>query len=216
MANFNYNRPDRPLKKDDYCPWGWIDNVDLPLKFSSQIGELIQFVSTPGHGGFYVSPESKKKMPEKIRAFNTFTQRHDGNLEGLWYEEDCDICAVVLAFPDLFSPRQVYACVRMVKNYGNDRNGTNYMQTLKDYLSGEEGEDCLSIADQFIVENGEKYESGSMGSSGKGWTTYYARIKDGDCLALNSKEYPPSLATREELEALGVTFRISFTDRSKL
>lgn len=68
-------------------PWGIADKI-------TKYNDFVSFVSTPSHGGFKVAREALKLMPVAYR-----------NADG-WYEEDCEFCKVVLAFPDLFNSEQ--------------------------------------------------------------------------------------------------------------
>ena len=57
---------------------------------SKRHGVGIMAYTTSSHGGFHVSPKLNAQIPSYLR-------REDG-----WYEEDCDWCLVVTAFPDRF------------------------------------------------------------------------------------------------------------------
>lgn len=65
-------------------PWG---KADSKIK----VTRGINFYSTPGHGGYKVSKKLNASMPAPLR-----------NSDG-WYEEDCEWCKVVLAFPQHFN-----------------------------------------------------------------------------------------------------------------
>lgn len=69
-------------------PWG---RADYRYKYCSGINSY----GTPGHGGFKVSAKMLAKMPEALR-----------NPDG-WYEEDCEACKVIIAFPHLFDAGKV-------------------------------------------------------------------------------------------------------------
>jgi hypothetical protein len=71
-------------------PWGQADPT------CTQIAEGILSISTPSHGGFWLSPERLKELPDYIARVKTFTGKPE------WFEEDFDWCLVVLAFPELF------------------------------------------------------------------------------------------------------------------
>lgn len=70
-------------------PWGIADSMKI-------IAPGITWYSTPSHGGYHLSDERIKAMPPALRDFKPWAG------EG-WYEEDCDWCVVVLAFPEYFS-----------------------------------------------------------------------------------------------------------------
>ena len=65
-------------------PWGESQHV-------KKIAPGIFFVDTPVHGGYRVWKFMLNKMPEHLKL-------SDG-----WYEEDCEWCKVVIAFPGLFT-----------------------------------------------------------------------------------------------------------------
>jgi len=72
-------------------PWGTVD-------LATPIAEGIVFVSTPSHGGFWLSParlaEIVKISPKNRKTF--------GEYAACWYEEDCEASKVVRGFPQFF------------------------------------------------------------------------------------------------------------------
>lgn len=85
-------------KVNGHSPWGWIQSV-------KEMSEGMWFVSTAGHGGIKLSRQLNAKMPKQFRR------------EGGWYEEDCEVSLVVLAFPDRFTPVQVKDAEVSAKNW---------------------------------------------------------------------------------------------------
>ena len=83
-------------------PWGIADS-------SRPIADGIISHSTPSHGGFELSSERHEALQRKFK-FNTFAG-------GKWYEEDCDVCAVVIAFPTCFSTQQVVRAVKSAEQF---------------------------------------------------------------------------------------------------
>ena len=75
-------------------PWGKADT-------SYSYGRGTVMYSTPGHGGFLVSPGAAAQMPEPLRRIG---EPYAGKLA---FEEDCAANAVVVAFPARFSRDQV-------------------------------------------------------------------------------------------------------------
>ena len=71
-----------PPREGDASPWGSIDNV-------TPLGPDAVAVTTPSHGGIWVSPAGLAKIPEPLRA-----TAYSG---GGWFEEDCDWCIPYLA-----------------------------------------------------------------------------------------------------------------------
>ena len=80
--------------KNSYTPWGKVQDVNV-------LAPGIVNVSTASHGGIWLSPEKRKAMPNKRKA---------------WYEEDCEWSLVALAFPEYFELEQPVA-EQTAKNY---------------------------------------------------------------------------------------------------
>jgi hypothetical protein len=66
-----------PPREGDASPWGRIDNV-------TPLGPEALSVTTPSHGGIWVTLEALARIPEPLRA-----TAYSG---GGWFEEDCDWC----------------------------------------------------------------------------------------------------------------------------
>jgi len=92
-------------KKGDYSPWGTIQSVKT-------IFDGCQFVSTAGHGGYYLTPELNQKVPKYLKNVSWGQQATKG-----WYEEDCDAIFVVLSFPTNFSQNSYDIAKKMLKSY---------------------------------------------------------------------------------------------------
>jgi hypothetical protein len=71
-----------PPREGDASPWGSIDSV-------TPLGPDAVAVSTPSHGGIWVSPAGLERIPAPLRA-----TAYSG---GGWFEEDCDWCIPYLA-----------------------------------------------------------------------------------------------------------------------
>ena len=69
-------------REGDSSPWGLIDSV-------TPLGPDAAAVSTPSHGGIWVSPAGLARIPEPLRA--------TAYSSGGWFEEDCDWCIPYLA-----------------------------------------------------------------------------------------------------------------------
>jgi len=86
-------------------PWGRADYV-------RQLSSGVWRVSTPSHGGYYVSAEWLEDMPESLRSWNWGGLRH-------WFEEDCDWAKVAIAFPHLFDAESVKSAEMIVARYAS-------------------------------------------------------------------------------------------------
>lgn len=80
------------MKRGSHTPWG-------PAQHSEYIAEGIIRVDTASHGGLHLSPQRHEELQAMFRSFPTWAG-------GRWYEEDCDACAVIVAFPDVFPDSQ--------------------------------------------------------------------------------------------------------------
>ena len=67
-----------------FTPWGLSDNVE-------ELAEGIKSVSTPSHGGIWLSTERQAQLPTGLDNFN-----HDLR----WWEEDCDWAIPYIIFAD--------------------------------------------------------------------------------------------------------------------
>ena len=90
-------------------PWGAPDTQTV-------IAEGIIAVSTPSHGGIWISPERFAEMPEPLRKCS-FTKDN-------WFEEDCSWCAVALTWPKFF-PGQVIDAAMIYAKFFAERIGRN-------------------------------------------------------------------------------------------
>ena len=87
-------------------PWG-------SSQTSEEIASGIIRHDTASHGGYYVSPERVAEMPKPLRDFKPFAGPN-------WYEEDCDWCIVVLAFPKRFPSDYPPEALKTLKRYQPD------------------------------------------------------------------------------------------------
>ncbi|TVM31179.1 DUF7007 domain-containing protein [Oceanidesulfovibrio marinus] len=86
-------------------PWGAVQH-------QTEHGDGIIFVSTAGHGGFFLSPVRHAAIPKIFRDAKF--------LPGPWYEEDCDAAIVVYFNPDRFEERQVRAAEQSLRHWHKD------------------------------------------------------------------------------------------------
>lgn len=69
-------------------PWGRAD-------FEERIAPGITFYGTPSHGGVLLSEARYEELPPAFRG-----TEFGGNTR--WFEEDCDLVKVIVAFPQFF------------------------------------------------------------------------------------------------------------------
>ena len=99
---------DKP-KVGSLTPWGEAETAK-----ENPGEEGIVFVTTIGHGGFWLSDERLNEMPKELRKFGDSSPHHP-SWKG-WFEEDCEWGAVALAFPEFFTTAHLKEARKMV-NY---------------------------------------------------------------------------------------------------
>jgi hypothetical protein len=90
-------------------PWGDAQPDDV-----TNHGPGIDWIDTPSHGGFRLSPDARARMPEPYKSVPLF-QNPPGNgvvaqHRPTWFEEDCDAALIYCAFPEYFPRERVEAC----------------------------------------------------------------------------------------------------------
>jgi hypothetical protein len=140
----------RSYKGPTQTPWGVADHRE-------ELIPGIVFVGTPSHGGYWISAQRKKEMPEVLRT------------KSGWYEEDCDWALVYLAFaddierikPDIYAKRY-QAAVETVKSWNPEAYeaffntvippGESYIKDKETFLRDNEGK--LAVFAAVGVDNG--------------------------------------------------------------
>jgi hypothetical protein len=86
------------VEKMTSTPWG-------ASQSSQKYAPGIISYSTASHGGYHLSKTRQNEMPEALKN------------PGGWYEEDCEWCKVVVAFPQFFNPEHVIAAYDTLKHW---------------------------------------------------------------------------------------------------
>ena len=166
-------------------PWGSADHKH------AQAPGLV-WVSTPGHGGIWMSPA---RLASFRQAFPNFC-----GYAGLpWLEEDCDWAMAALAFPDAFDDRMLRAAVDTV---GNGR----YLKDGKAFLDGHSAKaDAIveRVAAYTMSING-RWERGGMGTVGSGhlWQVSFRQVGSNESRNVLMAYPDKVLYSTEELDAL--------------
>lgn len=84
-------------------PWG-------PVQYRRMMAPGVVFVETASHGGAFVTEEAQQQIPEAIRSADRF------------YEEDCEIAAVIVTWPAHFTDQ----CVAAARQQVESRQGFNF------------------------------------------------------------------------------------------
>lgn len=117
-------------KTEVHTPWGVAQDTEV-------LAEGITCYSTASHGGIHLSEDRVSAMPAMLRDIKTWAG-------GRWYEEDCDASIVILAFPWVFTPRQVASALFVARTYGF---GLFSAFDFREFSFTEAGRAALDIAD---------------------------------------------------------------------
>jgi len=83
-------------------PWGAVQS-------RKQIADGIEWITTARHGGFRLSRDRWDAMTPHLKAIS-FTADE-------FFEEDCSYCAVILAFPEEFTDKQIASAARTYSRF---------------------------------------------------------------------------------------------------
>lgn len=151
-----------PLLPDN-TPWGEIQSVH-------EQGDGVVFVTTAGHGGYWLSRDRVAVVKQKFPGFEPFAGWP-------WFEEDCDAAVVALAFPELFADSSLRGAVLSVRQIT-----TSDWQPVAKFLDETpEGAAILQTVAEFEKVNGHLWERGGMWSTRtRGvWGVHWHRVIDG-------------------------------------
>lgn len=175
-----------------HTPWGQSDHVE-------QIAPGILRVSTPSHGGYRVYKSRVEEMPAPLRDFEPFAGAG-------WYEEDCDWCVVVLAYPDLFDAWELRGALRMLTSMVRWETKWSTLYTRLGLEAALHLDAIRAKIEAWEREHSGWYEAGcSSFEPGKGWFVRFEPVVlSSQCLPslrqLTSDQYrnlpfPPIVAT---------------------
>ena len=162
--------------KDTACPrhtpWGYADG-------HKRVAAGVWTVSTPGHGGYWLSTERLLMMPTELRECGTWTGERN------WFEEDCDWSIVACSFPDLFDAYSLFHAVKTMMSY--------HKETWAKFRLTEQGKKLEQDAMALEQANLQKYEISSLGSppdGEKGWGVTARRMDKRQRLSWVQDNYP--------------------------
>lgn len=159
--------------KLNYSPWGVPD-------YQKQVADGIISVGTPSHGGYYVRPDVYEQMPAALRC-NVYGG-------GTWFEEDCEVALVMLAFPQYYTEWQLY-CAWLTFAREDEPNKT-YYRAHRWLIETAEGQKLIGRFAAFLMANALKYQTGGMSSGGKGWDVSASRLDGLETVRFWMPEYP--------------------------
>jgi len=148
---------------------------------------------TAGHGGIHLSPSRQAVVEQKFPGFTPFAGKP-------WYEEDCDVAVVILAFPEEFDDAAIRGAVRSVLGWSDD-----YFKAVASQI--DVMTPLMERALKFETDNAHKWEFGGLGSCPEGWKVMLSRVGDKtQKKQVTFVSYPSQrFYTDEELEAEAVT-----------
>lgn len=88
-------------------PWGAPDSVTM-------IAPGIWSVSTPSHGGIYLEREALARIP---KAHQDYAAQWSHGMGAAWFEEDCAVACVIVAYPEHFTPSNVESAKATVAHW---------------------------------------------------------------------------------------------------
>ena len=98
-------------------PWG-------KSQHHSKIANGIDEYDTPSHGGIRLDPQRVAQFRLSLPTFAPFAGWP-------WFEEDCDVCAVVVVFWPLFEPNQVFGAIRQVRSMAERDYSADWAAVVK-------------------------------------------------------------------------------------
>jgi len=169
------------LRPPRWTPWGEIDS-------ETKVAEGLWSVSTPGHGGIWMSAERRAEY----RAI--FNDIWDAVPDGPWLEEDEQWEYAALAWPRDMRPGAVFFAARSAHPRIEEWHAKN--------------PEPRRIAAEFLAAHARDYYKGGAGTDGKGtWNCRFYRLDDKGFREVRTREYPTSpigLYTEVELDELSI------------
>jgi hypothetical protein len=167
-------------------PWGLAQDTN-------KIADGIVAVSTPRHGGIWLSEG-------RLEAFlaHPVGQRFRGFARLPWFEEDCDVAAVMLVFPECFDAAAIRAAVKSALSWGE------YQPAVKAWLVSDAPEAVALVATKnaWETEHADRWETGGMGSvHGGEWSVSLYNVRSRERITVHMPYPTKQTYTTEELDA---------------
>lgn len=125
----------RTLSVSRPTPWGISDSVVI-------FADGIELYHTPSHGGFWLSNERLKELPDYMS---------DIAENGRWFEEDCNWSVIPLAFPDYFTTAEIAKAVGVCRNWLPEVYEANFDVVIPP------GQSAVKDRQRFEEENKDKW-----------------------------------------------------------
>lgn len=182
-------------KRIPATPWGMTDH-------EHEIAEGIISVSTSSHGGYWLSPDRVEHLTKLFPGYRPYAGYP-------WLEEDLDVSAAMLAWPELFGTPALRAAVRTV------RCDFDSMKPLAEWLdTTPEGTAIKAKVQQWEQTHADQWERLGLSSAGNGWVIDFRRIGDRAERIVRMEQYPTKhLYTAAELDALDMGPEPAFKER---
>ena len=171
-----------------HSPWG-------PVQSQREIAPGLTLVSTASHGGLHMSQLRNQQLKLKLPDFRAWAGMP-------WLEEDCDICAAPIVWPEFYEPYAIRCAVRF---YMRTIDGTNTVPVQRFLKLTVAGRALLAQADSWDAEHGEEWEGAGGCSHSLGWLAFFTRVKDGarrECIFPPGQYPQKQLYTSAELDRL--------------
>lgn len=190
-------------------PWGLSDDA------GTEEAPGIVWFTTPGHGGYRLSPARQERVKQLFPEFDTFAG-------GPWYEEDQDWAVVALAFADELTkdkPALLRGAIQTARCSAKDFNfGTKDDPQIETYPHWkavcrwlDETEAGKSLCERVrLWEASQSHVWECLGGHGpvkgypkRAWGQHFRRVGDGKDMTVVLREYPnKAFYTLDEIESL--------------
>lgn len=173
-----------------YTPWG------QPQSTRQIVPGIVRF-DTASHGGYWVDAGRWRDFCARFPAVKLYAGPQ-------WFEEDEDWAWVVMAWPEVFKPSQVYFALHSL----------THAETGGDLAAIPTAAQAIANAWYADHQNDWWAASGSTAGGGRGdsrpfhWRQAYLRIKDNArrCVAAHSSVSMPFIATDAELADIAAQY----------
>lgn len=163
-------------------PWGHVQS-------QKTIAPGITWVSTASHGGYLLSPDRTKELESLLPGAKSWAGPGA-------YEEDCDWCLVVLAYPHHFNRQDIALAVECAMAHHKEVR----------IADTDNGPFVIGIFNEFMAESATKWHVGGMHSVGPEyprtcWNAHFTRGSISKWIIVT--EYPKILYYSDtELDAI--------------
>jgi hypothetical protein len=137
-------------------PWGASQDAH-------DIADGITRHRTERHGGIHLSDSRWTQFRALFPSLNPWAGEQ-------WFEQDCDVAAVIVAFPEFFDDRAIYHAVQTLRITGMNA----HLAEARAYLATPEAAAVIAAHDRHAATIADRWSVGSLGTRGEksGWWAF--------------------------------------------